>query len=175
MKYQNVKIIRHYGREIGASPDGEIFVGPLFILDKGLYKSYSTRGSKNSRGYMTLGITLRGGSKFFLAHRLIAEIFLEDYSEDLLVNHINGNKTDNRLSNLEMATNSENITRYRKPKSDKFHSQFRGVTFIPKRNRWRAVVKNWQRHFKCEIDAAKAWDKQALKMGYKKEYLNFPF
>lgn len=42
-------------------------------------------------------------------HRLIAKEFLADYSEDLQVNHINGIKTDNRVENLEMVTNAQNM------------------------------------------------------------------
>ena len=41
-------------------------------------------------------------------HRLIAEVFLPDYYDKPQVNHIDGNKTNNAVTNLEMATNSEN-------------------------------------------------------------------
>lgn len=41
-------------------------------------------------------------------HRLIASAFLADYSDSLEVNHKNGKKTDNRVSNLEMTTRSGN-------------------------------------------------------------------
>lgn len=47
--------------------------------------------------------------KTLTIHRLVAKTFMEDYSKDLQVNHINGIKTDNRLENLEMVTPQENV------------------------------------------------------------------
>ena len=47
---------------------------------------------------------------FCKVHRLVAKAFLPDYSEDLQVNHINEDKTDNSLSNLEMCNNLYNCT-----------------------------------------------------------------
>jgi hypothetical protein len=41
-------------------------------------------------------------------HRLVAQAFVEGYSEDLQVNHKNCIKSDNRFANLEMATQSQN-------------------------------------------------------------------
>lgn len=49
------------------------------------------------------------GRKPYLKHRIIAMIYLDNYSNDLQVNHKNGIKDDNRLENLEMVTCSENI------------------------------------------------------------------
>lgn len=45
--------------------------------------------------------------KLFKAHRLVAAHFLPDYSEKLLVTHINKNRFDNRASNLKMITKKE--------------------------------------------------------------------
>jgi hypothetical protein len=44
--------------------------------------------------------------KSFLVHRLVAEAFLGQ--SDLQVNHKNGDKSDNRLDNLEFVTCIEN-------------------------------------------------------------------
>ena len=41
-------------------------------------------------------------------HRLVAMCFLNDYSKDLQVNHIDENKLNNNVSNLEMCSNKYN-------------------------------------------------------------------
>ena len=46
--------------------------------------------------------------KNYKIHRLVAMFYLDDYSEELQVNHKNGIKSDNRMENLEMVTNSQN-------------------------------------------------------------------
>lgn len=48
------------------------------------------------------------GGKTYKVHRLVAMYYLPDYDDNLQVNHKNGIKSDNRIENLEMATNSQN-------------------------------------------------------------------
>ena len=55
-------------------------------------------------GYARVSI----GKKKLLAHRIIADIFIPNPESKRTVNHINGDKADNRASNLEWATYSEN-------------------------------------------------------------------
>ena len=52
-------------------------------------------------------ITLAGKTR--KVHRLVAEAFLPDFLDKPQVNHIDGNKLNNHISNLEMATSSENL------------------------------------------------------------------
>jgi hypothetical protein len=44
-----------------------------------------------------------------LIHRIVAETFLENINNKSCINHINGDKTDNRVNNLEWCTQSENM------------------------------------------------------------------
>lgn len=59
-------------------------------------------------GYLYVSMCIDGKLKFKKIHRLVAKAFLNDYSDNLQVNHKNENKKDNRVSNLEMCDNKYN-------------------------------------------------------------------
>lgn len=70
---------------------------------KGIRKDF-IKMCPNKRGYITY--TMHG--KTYYLHRLIADFFCPKRPEANEVNHINGNKQDNRASNLEWCTHVEN-------------------------------------------------------------------
>lgn len=82
----------------------------LIVFDNGTLwremKKYCRRtGLSVHQGYYR--VAFRG--KNYLVHKLIAELFIG--KSDLTVDHIDGNKLNNAVSNLEYVTASENVKR----------------------------------------------------------------
>jgi hypothetical protein len=63
----------------------------------------------NNNGYLRIGLSKDNKRKKFLVHRLIAEAFIPNNQNNLLINHKDGNKMNNHISNLEWCTYSENL------------------------------------------------------------------
>lgn len=65
----------------------------------------------NDNGYCIVGLYSRkqGKTIHFRVHRLVAEAFLENPLNKRTVNHKDGDKTNNHVSNLEWATHKENL------------------------------------------------------------------
>lgn len=76
------------------------------------------------------------GKNYYL-HRLA---WLYEYGEfpNSHLDHVNGDKTDNRIENLRKASRSENLCNVRKTKRNT--SGYKNVTFHKESNKWRVVV-----------------------------------
>ena len=66
-------------------------------------------GSLNKHGYYHNSVNDNGKVKTFLSHRFIYECFRGIITDKRVVDHINNIRTDNRLDNLQLITNRENI------------------------------------------------------------------
>ena len=65
------------------------------------------KGGIDKNGYRTLVVSENSVRKNVKVHRLVAETFL-GYSSGLQVDHINGDRTDNRIENLQWVTAKAN-------------------------------------------------------------------
>lgn len=72
-------------------------------------KSIILKKRLTDRGYNTAVIYNDGKQKTFKVHRLVAIEFIPNPQNKPFVNHIDGNKENNIVSNLEWCTHSENI------------------------------------------------------------------
>jgi hypothetical protein len=59
-------------------------------------------------GYWSVKLSKDGKCCTHHIHRLLAEAFIPQLAGKIIINHINGNKLDNRIENLEWCTYSEN-------------------------------------------------------------------
>lgn len=72
-------------------------------------KTKILKSFKTYRGYYRVSLIKDKKKKDVFIHRLVAKAFLAGMPEKTYINHKNGNKADNRLTNLEWCTQSENI------------------------------------------------------------------
>jgi hypothetical protein len=89
-----------------------------------------------SDGYAKTNMHTRNGKRVIGMHRLLQPALPELYQE---VDHINGDKLDNRKSNLRTVTRRQNSLNRPLPKTNK--SGYRGVAWNKKTGRWRAIFK----------------------------------
>lgn len=88
-----------------ATKDGRIWSYPKIRRNtKGQFLSPKV----NHSGYITVSLRKDGVQKEKTVHRLIGITYMSAPA-NLMVNHINGDKTDARLVNLEVVTRSENV------------------------------------------------------------------
>ena len=91
------------------------YEGLYVVSNLGRVKSIRYKNSRilkphlNERGYLVVGLSKNGKAKIYKVHRLVMISFVGYLEGKDQVNHIDGNKTNNRLDNLEWCTQSENL------------------------------------------------------------------
>lgn len=117
--------------------------------------------------YVAAGYAIRGQQrnnkiKYYLMHRVILKA--KDNQE---VDHINGNRLDNRKENLRFVSRQQN--QWNRTKSLNKSSKYKGVNFHKKSNKWMARIRLNNKEiylgiFKQEKDAARAYNKKAIEL-----------
>lgn len=100
---------------------------------RGPIKAGMRASSVTNCGYIAVVID---GSRY-LAHRL-AWLYVFGSWPELHLDHANGNRLDNRIENLRLATMSQNLANARRPRTNT--SGFKGVSWVNSRGKWEAYI-----------------------------------
>jgi hypothetical protein len=137
------------------------------VLKKGIYpfmcKEKILKLQTDKDGYITVSLTDENKiKKMRKVHQLVAESFLNHNPNglELVVNHINFIKNDNRVENLEIVTARVNANK----KHIQSASKYVGVTFRKSTGKWQSRIgikfnRIYLGTFNTEIEAHEAYQK----------------
>ena len=74
-----------------------------------LKKKRNLKLQKTNRGYFVVSLWTNKKYKHYLIHRLVAQSFIPNPENKSQINHKDGDKSNNHISNLEWCSQSENM------------------------------------------------------------------
>ena len=123
-------------------------------------------------GYFAVELNKNGKAKVITVHKLVAYAFLNHKPSGykLVVNHIDINRENNNLYNLEIITQRENTNQ----KHIKSSSKYTGVSWDKKGKKWRSyiLINGRKKHlgfFTDEKEAAQAYQNELNKLKEKEK------
>lgn len=126
----------------------------------------------DSVGYYRVVLFKNGNQKTFKTHQLIAMAFLghKPNGNKIVVDHIDNNKLNNRLDNLQLISQRENLS-----KDKKYTSKYQGAYWRKDASKWISLIRingrlKYLGYFKTEYDAHLAYQ-SALKQINSKQLL----
>jgi len=155
-------------------------IGRVKSLDRFINNRYDTislrcgkilKFGTNKKGYYSVTLNALNKRKTFTVHKLVAMAFLnhKPCGMKIIVDHINNNKKDNRLCNLQLTNNRYNASKDRNGHS----SSYVGVFASKTEGKWVSQIRIRDKRihlgtFNNEIDASIAY-KHKLKEIYDKD------
>ena len=104
-----VKPIIDYEGLYEVTSDGVVYSVDRYTVDGKHLKRKEIKGGKFSNGYEFVCLRKNGVNHNCLKHRLVAEAFIPNPNNLPCVNHIDGNKQNNSVKNLEWCTQGYNL------------------------------------------------------------------
>jgi len=119
-----------------------------------------------NNGYLIVSLCKNSIRKSRTVHQLVAVEFLNHKPNgmNLVIDHINNIKTDNRVENLQIITQRENCS-----KEKRGNSKYTGIYFCKSTNKWKARIRindkrKYLGYFINEIEASNAYQNELKKI-----------
>ena len=161
MKLERLKALFYY-------KDGKLFNK----ISRGSAKKDAEAGYVAEDGYRRV----RVDGRYYYIHRLVWFLLTnKEVPDDLFIDHIDGNRSNNHIENLRLATSLEN--QYNKSRQSNGTSQYKGVWYDAVKGLWKASIRYRDKRlyigqFETELEAAIAYDKLAIEIQGKFAKLN---
>lgn len=137
---------------------------PTISGQERLYKEKIKKCTVSNKGYKQYSLNINGAHRTFQGSQLVAMAFLghKPNGMDLVVDHINGDRSDNRVENLRIVTNRANISTCFRSNEDSLSSEYVGVTWHKSKSKWMARIYHARVHthlgyHDTEIEASNAY------------------
>lgn len=112
-------------------------------------------------GYYQVTLFNKGKRKSILVHHLVFDTFseLKRDGRNIMVDHIDNNKLNNHINNLQLLNNRENSSKDKKG----YTSKYVGVHYNKENKKWKAEIyangkNNYLGYYNSEKEAAKAYN-----------------
>ena len=123
LNYEGLYQVSNLGRVKSLKRKVRHFSGERLVPERIL------KGGVNDKGYILVNLGKKGTKKVFAVHKLVAIAFLnhKPCGYKLVVDHIDNNKLNNKLENLQIITQQENVLKSK----INFTQHFEGVSITP--------------------------------------------
>lgn len=154
--------------------DVKKYEGHYLISNNGNVKSLKNNGERIlkagrcSGGYYTVVLCVDGITTTKRVHQLVAESFLGNNNKKnkMVVDHIDANKLNNNVINLQFISNRENCSKDKKG----YSSKYVGVHFCKTNKKWGSMIRLGKIRknlglFSCELSAHIAYENELKLIG----------
>ena len=154
-KYEGIYQVSNLGRIKSLERNVKYLKGGLKVVKEKILKT-----GDNGNGYLITRLSLNGKAKTFHVHQLVAAAFLNHTPNGhaIVIDHIDTNKSNNELSNLQLITQRENLSKDKKGGA----SKYTGAHWFKNIKKWGSSIRinGKLKHlgcFKCELEASAAY------------------